>query len=249
MGDMQHTQKMFLVPQHQLDLLKQQQQNPASIRQVAQNELDQAMANVLELPDTDMYEKAKKYAAILQRYLTLVKQGEREKAVLTLSLPDGDGGDQNDPPSSDTGVNDPVVGDVLRHIPTRSRRNAEHVLSALSKASDVLSWTGQGEVVINKQTVTGSHLYDLIKNVTAPYNVSEYSRPVGWSLFLKTLAGLNIPLSAIPNTQVRRAILDLKAGNITTTVSSRKQPKRLFNMSPSFSSPRTGSDTQSWLSF
>lgn len=50
---MEHVQKMFLVPQHQLDMLKQQQQqqqqrqqqqyqdqNTASIRQVVQNDLD-----------------------------------------------------------------------------------------------------------------------------------------------------------------------------------------------------------------
>ncbi|MDG2555622.1 hypothetical protein P7M41_26895, partial [Vibrio parahaemolyticus] len=61
---MEHAQKMFLVPQHQLDMLKQQQQqqqqyqdqNTASIRQVVQNDLDRAMSDILKLPDTDIYE-------------------------------------------------------------------------------------------------------------------------------------------------------------------------------------------------
>ena len=51
---MEHTQKMFLVPQHQLDALKQPQQyeqNNRTIRQTAQNELDKAMIDVLNLPD------------------------------------------------------------------------------------------------------------------------------------------------------------------------------------------------------
>ena len=71
---MEHTQKMFLIPHQQLELLKQQQQqqhpmqNP-SIRQEAANELDKSMIDVLNQDDTDLYEKAKKYARILQRYL------------------------------------------------------------------------------------------------------------------------------------------------------------------------------------
>ena len=87
---MENTQKMFLVPQHQLDALKQPHQydqNNKSIRQTAQNELDKAMTDVLNLPDTDVYEKAKKYAVILQRYLVLTKQNKLEKNVLTLSIP------------------------------------------------------------------------------------------------------------------------------------------------------------------
>lgn len=88
-GEVEHTQTMFLVPQHQLELLKRQQQqhNTGSIRQAAQNELDKAMVDVLQLPDLDMYEKAKKYAGILQRYLSLGQHGQHEKSVLTLSLP------------------------------------------------------------------------------------------------------------------------------------------------------------------
>ena len=46
---------------------------------MAQNELDKAMIDVLNLPDTDVYEKAKKYAGILQRYLALTKQNQLEK--------------------------------------------------------------------------------------------------------------------------------------------------------------------------
>lgn len=47
---MEHTQKMFLVPQHQLDMLNhQQQQHTGSVRHVEQNERDKAMVEVLQL--------------------------------------------------------------------------------------------------------------------------------------------------------------------------------------------------------
>ena len=74
---MDHTHKMYLVPQHQLDALKHTQPRD-SVRQTAENELDKAIAMVLNTPDTDLYEKAARYGAVLQRYLSMVKQGQRE---------------------------------------------------------------------------------------------------------------------------------------------------------------------------
>lgn len=206
---MEHTQKMFLVPQHQLDALKQPQQyeQNRSIRQTAQNELDKAMTDVLNLPDTDVYEKAKKYAGILQRYLVMTKQNELEKNLLTLSIPN-----TSDlvAPIDDQDKKDLIAEEVLKHMPKRSRKNAEHILEAAARAKNVISWTDQGEIVIDNRPVRGSHLYDLIKSVTATHNVLDDSRPVGWNAFLKTMARLNIPLSAIPNTLVRRAITEYK---------------------------------------
>lgn len=54
------------------------------------------------------------------------------------------------------------------------------------------------------------YIYDLVKSVTAAHNVSDISRPLGWNTFLKTMARLNVPLSAIPNTMIRRAIAEYK---------------------------------------
>ena len=124
---MEHTLKMFLVPQHQLDALKQLQQyeKNRSIRQTAQNELDKAVTDVLNLPDTDVYEKAKKYAGILQRYLVMTKQNELEKNVLTLSIPN-----TSDlvSPIDDQDKKDLITEEVIKHMPKRSRKNAEHIL-------------------------------------------------------------------------------------------------------------------------
>jgi len=69
-----------------------------------------------------------------------------------------------------------------------------------------VSWTERGELIINKQLIHGSHLHDLVRGVTATHNVLDSSRPTGWAVFLKTLAGLNVPLSAIPNPAVRKLV-------------------------------------------
>ena len=250
---------MFLVPQHQIDILKhhhqhqqqqhhQQQQyhdqNTASVRQVAQNDLDRAMSDILNLPDIDAYEKAKKYSQVLHRYLALVRQGEREKSVITLSLPDTEIKPDDTKPVDDDDVfkKDNILESVLKHIPKRSRRNAENILDAVSRAKHVLTWTDNAEIVVNGRPFHGTHLYDLVKSVTAPHNISDISRPVGWDVFLKTLARLNIPLMAIPNKQVRGDIAGYKSSGekpsvrdsqtyfntpLRTPASKRSIPRRL----------------------
>lgn len=255
---MDHTQKMFLVPQHQIELLKQQQQQhqhepqPSSIRRSVQNELDRAMTEVLEQPDTNVYEKAKKYASILQRYLAVVRQGEQEKTMLTLSLPSGESSDVSIPRFStdedddtigvdydDDGLKkNQILGNVIKHMPKKSKKQAECILDALNSSNNIVSWTDKGEIIINNQVVRGTHLYDLVKSVTASHNVLDHSRPTGWKVFLKTLANLNVLLSAIPNTQVRNAIaknkmfVDDNLGTFTPSVTTQslhstplKEPK------------------------
>lgn len=141
---------MFLVPQHQLDMLNhQQQQHTGSVRHVAQNELDKAMVEVLQLPDLDVYEKAKKYSAILQRCRSLVKQGMSEKNVLTLSLPSETGQDASDRQSNVGGdrQKDMFADEILSYMAKRSRKNAELILTALTRASGV-SWNDRVRLLL-----------------------------------------------------------------------------------------------------
>lgn len=112
----------------------------------------------------------------------------------------------------------------------RSRKNAEHILDALRNVADRVSWNTQGEIIFNGQCIRGSHVFDLIKNVTAPHNVSDAARPVGWDMFLKTLADLNITLSVVPNIpSIRRTISGLKSGVDTESQSFvKKKKKRVY---------------------
>ena len=68
--------KMYLVPQQELDRLKQQLQGPENIRQTAENDLDMAMKDVLNGKGLNPYDKVQNYTKLLQRYLALVKHGE-----------------------------------------------------------------------------------------------------------------------------------------------------------------------------
>jgi hypothetical protein len=62
--------KMYLVPQQELDRLKiKQMQGPENIRQTAGNDLDMAMKDILNQKGLKPNDKVQKYTNLLQRYL------------------------------------------------------------------------------------------------------------------------------------------------------------------------------------
>ena len=80
---LKNTQKMILNTPQQLNRLT----HPApSIRETVEDDLDQKMRSVLDDLGLNSHEKIKRYKALLQRYLTLIKQGQREQPRVTLSL-------------------------------------------------------------------------------------------------------------------------------------------------------------------
>jgi hypothetical protein len=54
-------------------------QGPENIRQTAEKDLDTAMKDILNQKGLNPYDKVQKYTNLLQRYLALVKQGERDQ--------------------------------------------------------------------------------------------------------------------------------------------------------------------------
>ena len=57
---MDYAEKLYLVPQRQLDRLKNNE-TPIPLRQAVENELDTSINNVLSRTDLDQHEKAKLY--------------------------------------------------------------------------------------------------------------------------------------------------------------------------------------------
>lgn len=82
---MEYAEKMYLVPHHQLDKLKSENARE-NIQQTVESDLDAAIRNILRRADLNPYEKVKLYSHTLSRFLTIVKQGDRESGVLTLLI-------------------------------------------------------------------------------------------------------------------------------------------------------------------
>ena len=204
-----------MVPQQELDRLRHTTQATppldTPIRTTAENELDSDIQRLLLTPYKDIHEKAKKYSSILQRYLSFVRQGANEKNILTLSLPpDSASNPAEAAVSRNVNSTDSVVSDIMKHMSQRNRNNALHIVDALSKFKEHISWNTDGQLIIDGGTVAGTHIYDLLKNITAPHRISDANRPIGWHKFLSKIATLNIPLSGIPNSDVKRFITDMR---------------------------------------
>ncbi len=132
---MEYAEKMYLVPQHQLDKARTENVRE-TIQQSVENDLDVAMRNILLRTDLNPYEKAKLYTNTLSRFLTIVKQGDRESGVLTQSLPDPTHKDEVPTVASvkDDGAEEHVVDEVLKNVPSRSVKNSRYILDKMSKA-------------------------------------------------------------------------------------------------------------------
>ncbi len=141
-----------------------------------------------------------------------------------------------------------------------SEEDLNAAFDKMSKAKGLSTWNESGEFVFKGKAVPGSHMLDLLKNVTAPHQVRDDRRPLGWSEFLKAFAELNIPFSTVPNNHVRRVISSLK--NKPGTIAymqepsrpSKKSVKKRFSRTtvlrtdePAFKSPTI--DRRLWLEF
>lgn len=71
--------------------------------------------DVPKIPDTDLHEKAKRYSGILQRFLSVIKR-DVEKGLLTLSLPEDEGGEQKEKQQlySDEDTKDVIISEVMQ---------------------------------------------------------------------------------------------------------------------------------------
>ncbi|KAL1280073.1 hypothetical protein QQF64_014673, partial [Cirrhinus molitorella] len=203
---MEHTEKMYLVSQRQLDKLKGGTTRE-SIHQNAEDDLDMTMRSILHRSDLEPHEKAKMYTSVLQKFLTLAKLRDRETNTLTLSLPTPDHAEKEEEPIVTTAASsqdtlDVVADDVLKNVPERNAKNARYILDKMSKTKNIASWTESGEFVFKGTTIHGSHMLDLVKSIMAPHKILDERRPAGWKEFLEAFASLNIPYSMVPNHHV-----------------------------------------------
>ncbi len=229
---MEYAEKHYVIPQTQMNKLRAGNARE-TIQQLVENDLDVAIRNILQRSDLDPHGKAQLYSNVLQRFFTIVKQGDLESDTLTLTLPKQDvihtdadaGATVNVPtPSSNSVVvvEDKIVNGILHNVPQRSLKNFKLILNKMSNAKQLCTWTDSGEFVFKGRVINGSHMLDLVKSITAPHTIRDEYRLRGWSEFLDAFAVLNVPFSNIANPQVKR---------------KRKSTAHSHQMSPKMPSP------------
>ncbi|GAA6072953.1 uncharacterized protein LOC112544205 isoform X1 [Tachysurus ichikawai] len=132
------------------------------------------MRKILSRTDLNEYEKVKLYTAVVQKFLNLVELGDQESAHLTLTLPKIQ---ESKTEETMTEVSHPhgdeITHEVFANVSARSKRNASYIMEKLLKSDDAASWNDEGEFIFNGKTIKGSHMVDLLKNLTAPHAFSR----------------------------------------------------------------------------
>ncbi len=159
-------QRMYLVSPHQLNRLTRSESS--SIRQMAEDDLDAKMRAVLNEPGLSQYEKMKKYDALLQRYLALIKQGQKDERQVTLTLHrDPSSPKAEAQPEWEIRMTGEAADEILTNLPPRDRKNIEYILKKLSQSNG--GWNSKGEFVYRGTPVKGSHMIDLSKHLSLAY--------------------------------------------------------------------------------
>lgn len=97
---------------------------------------------------------------------------------------------------------------LLKAIPHTYREKAEHILSALRRRSDLISWNALGKCTIYGKEEPDSNIIDLINYTITS---TKWNRvPVGINRFLRICKDMNIP-SSVVNSKLKHEFI---RGNI-----------------------------------
>ena len=230
---------MVLVPENTLERLQQRQQIlTPPVTQTLKN-LDSEMGNILSSKQLDDEQKAKLYNQVLQRYLTYYDQrkGQPLHVKLTTSKqvetpnPDEESKETSKESTEVETIPSAVEEEVIESVPKLYKAAARQLLDKIKQNRDVLHWNGKGELKYENKPISGSHVVDLVNDILRHRKGFE---PVGWSVFARGLARMNVPGNLVRNSQRQSAIREFKTRVREETPES---PSRWLPTPPPTSSP------------
>ena len=210
---MNYTKRMVLLPENTLERLQQRQQIlTPPVTQTLKNLDSETVGDILASKELDDEEKAKLYNQVLQRYLTFYGQpkGQPLHVKVTSSKP------AEAPKPDETEETKPVENpiptavkeEVMKSVPKLYKTGARQLLDKIKENRDVLHWNDKGELVYENKPISGSHVVDLVNDILRHRKGFE---PVGWSVFARGLARMNVPENLVRNSQ-RQPSESLKLG-------------------------------------
>ena len=213
---MNHTKRMVLVPENTLERLKQRQQIlTPPVTQTLKN-LDSEMTDILSSKQLDDDEKAKLYNQVLQRYLTYYDQRKGQPLHVKLTTPKPVETPMPEEESKETTkvsteaetTSSAVEQEVIKSVPKLYKVGARQLLDKIKENRNVLHWNERGELLYEDKPIPGSHVVDLVNDILRHRKGFE---PVGWSVFARGLARMNVPENLVRNPQRQSAIREFKA--------------------------------------
>ena len=119
----------------------------------------------------------------------------------------------------------------MKSVPKLYKTEARQLLDKIKEHRDVLNWNEKGELMYENKPITGSHVVDLVNDMLRHRKGFE---PVGWSVFVRGLARMNVPENLVRSPQRQSAIRKFKTRVRDETPDS---PSRWLPTPPSTSSP------------
>ena len=229
---------MVLVPENTLERMQQRQQIlTPPLTQTLKN-LDSEMNDILSSKQLKVEEKAKLYNQVLQRYLTYYDQRKDQAVHVKLTTPKSsetpkpeESKESSKESTEVETIPNAVEQEVMKSVPKLYKTGARQLLDKIKENRDVLHWNEKGELMYENKPIPGSHVVDLVNDTLRERKGFE---PVGWSLFARGLARMNIPENIVRNPQRQSAVREFKARVREETPDS---PSRWLPTPPSTSSP------------
>ena len=210
---MQHAKRMVVVPESLLSKVRHQQNVQGSPLTQKLSSLDSEMDQVLRRTDLEEDEKVQLYNQTLQRYLNFYEQRKDQPLkvkveshpsvpirteVQNRSMMNNDGGETKP---------DEIENEVLQTVPKTLKAKASHIMNKIKKNKDVMHWNGKGELVYHGETIPGTHVVDLIRDVVKERKSFD---PNGWQFFARGLAKLNLPFDWFSNDRRKEVMRQFK---------------------------------------
>ena len=206
---------MVLVPENTLKRLQQCQQTlTPNLTQTLRN-LDSEMTNILSSKELDNEQKARLYNQVLQRYLTYYNQRKGHPLHVKISTPravETPKPEENEQPTEEPvpekSISSAVEQEVMKSVAKIYKAGARQLLDKIKEHQHVLHWNDKGELLYETKHILGSNLVDLVNDTLRHRKGFE---PVGWSVFARGLARMNVPENLVRNPQRQSAIRGFKA--------------------------------------
>ena len=213
---MEYAKKMVLVSPEVINSIKDRSTSTESNNT---SKLDDELKQTLEKRDITPYDKSQLYNQILQRYMMYFNKST--KTPISLQLIDKNDKQANseslnkDSDESKSPLNKKDKDVLLNNFPVSLIKKGHSILDLIQNSNGSLDWNQQGELIKDGQTISGSHISDLL------YDVMQSNRggfePLGWDIFLEGLVKLNVPERLISNVNRRRKLQQIKQEGVTPT--------------------------------
>lgn len=144
-------------------------------------------------------------------------------------------------------ANAPAFCDIIQYtVPKKMQRKAYGLMQFLLQyGGDVIKWNQRGQIIVNGETIEGTHLIDLLRDTVCPKTVH---RPVRFEKFYQALKTIDTPRSFIAN--ARYTDVHPRTQTLSQTGDRYVMKKQTNGPPPGYSPPKKVNKIETkWLKF